>query len=302
MQLPASIRYLDATYEFARYLGKGGVGMAGLYGNSAQGFLVVKSSYCGRSDAQTLGSDEVRNAAAVAALGPCAAADLSTPIRLSGADLVRPALATAMRDGCHYSVYEYTPQNLAEWLATNQRRKPTDVSSIFLQVHSMLQCLRRSGFYYDDLKPSNLLVTDTSAGPRVRIGDLGGIDRQGDATITVTRARLPPSTMANLSWDKIDVVASFLLGELALQLLLRHPLPGERHPMNDFLACIQTQATDACIEALVAPLAAHLADGLDLANPLVRDLASAALALLGYRGTYTSIDSLAAARSALFPR
>jgi len=292
MSLPASVVYKDTTYPFARFLGRGGSGSVGLYGDEARGLLVLKMSYCGRPDAAALAAREVEAAQAVVAGPACGG--------LAGADLVRTPLATSFREGCAYALYDFVQENLTEWLQRKRRRRPAEVASIFLQVYTILACLKARGFYYNDLKPSNLLVAETPAGPRVRIGDLGGIDRDGAATITVTKSRLPPSLVANLGWDRVGVLGAFLLGELTLQLLLRSPGFGERNVMNDYLSCLQAQAPDACGFSLFESLPSDLADGLSLSDPVVRDLAAFAVLLLGYRGLSATLDELPALPSSVF--
>jgi serine/threonine protein kinase len=292
MALPASLIYQDRTYPFARFLGRGGSGSVGLYGDEARGLLVLKMSYCGRPDAAALAAREAEAAQAVASGPACGA--------VPSADLVRAPLATSFREGCAYALYDFVPENLTEWLQRKRKRRPDEVAAIFLQVYNILICLKARGFYYNDLKPSNLLVAETPAGPRVRIGDLGGIDRDGAASITVTKSRLPPSLVTNLGWDRVGVLGAFLLGELTLQLLLRPPDSGERNVMNDYLSCLQAQATDACGASLFDSLSSGLAEGLALSDPLVRDLAAFAVLLLGYRGLAASLEELPALSSAVF--
>ena len=297
-RLPASLSYKERTYPFSRLLGRGGSGSVGLYGSVSLGFLVLKMSYCGRPNAEALAAVEASNALSLAQSGSCSSTTTHGP--KAGSELLRPPLATSFREGCAYGIYEYIPDNLSEWLRRKKRRTSEEVTSLFLQLLGILLCLKSKGFYYNDVKPSNLLVSDTAAGLRIEIGDLGGIDRVGDANITLTKSRVPPSMLTDLGWDRIDVLASFLLGELTLQLLLRAPTPGERHPMDRFLACLQAQSTEACTEHLAAELRENLADGLSLEDPAVHDLAAIALNLLGYKGLYVPFDRVSELPSALF--
>jgi len=297
-RLPGSLSYKERTYPFSRLLGRGGSGSVGLYGSASLGFLVLKMSYCGHPDAEALATAEASNALSIAQSGPCSPKTTRGPT--TGAELLRPPLATSFRQGCAYAIYEYVPDNLSEWLRRKKRRTPDEVTSLFIQLLGILLCLKSKGFYYNDVKPSNLLVSDTGAGLRIEIGDLGGVDRIGDANITITKARVPPSIVADLGWDRIDVLASFLLGELTLQLLLRAPTAGERHPMDKFLACLQAQSAEACTERLCSELRENLADGLSLEDPAVHDLAAIALNLLGYKGLYVPFDRVPELPSTLF--
>lgn len=174
------------------------------------------------------------------------------------------------------------------------------MSSIFLQLLGIMLCLKSKGFYYNDVKPSNLLISDNAAGIRLEIGDLGGLDKVGSSHMTITKSRLPPSLVSSLGWDKADVLASLLLGELTLQLLLRAPLPGEAHPMDDFLACLQNQPLDGCTDVLCGKLRENLADGLSIEEETVRDLMATALILLGYKGMFVPIHLIPGLPSPLF--
>jgi hypothetical protein len=85
-----------------------------------------------------------------------------------------------------------------------------------------------------------------------------------------------------------------------LQLLLRPPGPGQRHALDDYLACLQAQPQDACGDRLGARLRENLAEGLSLEDPAVRDLAALSLNLLGYRGLSVPLDELPALSPAVF--
>jgi hypothetical protein len=111
---------------------------------------------------------------------------------------------TDYRNGGAYALYEYAPENLAEWLARHTTRRAADVVSIFLQIVSILRCLKSRQFFYDDLKPSNLLVWEDGTGsPRVKVGDLGGLDRFNDPNITFTPSRLPPALVTSAEYDPL---------------------------------------------------------------------------------------------------
>jgi len=293
--LPPEVSYKGVNYRFSKTLGKGGTGSVGLYGDAATGQIVLKVSYCNVPDGLRLATEEANNALTVAASGPCASEDVlwrgsSDPY--TAAMTLRAPLATDFKNGCSFALYEYAPENLAEWLKRHTSRKPEDVVSIFLQVVSILRCLKKRKMYYDDIKPSNLLVWDDGSGPRIKIGDLGGLDKFNDKSITFTPTRLPPSLRNQLSWDRVDLLTSFLLGELVLQLLLKPPQPGEANAMNDFFSCLQASDRDSCISKLLEHLRRNLAGGLSFKNAQIRDLAALALNLLGHKGLYVSADDI----------
>lgn len=295
--LPREVLYNGATYRYTKTLGRGGTGAVGLYGDASMGQIVLKVSYCNVPDGLRLATEEAANAASVAASGPCAPADVlwrGGDGSLQAAATLRAPLATDFRDGCAYALYEYAPENLAEWLNRHSTRRVGDVVSIFLQVVSILRCLKARQVYYDDIKPSNLLVWDDGSGgpPRVKIGDLGGLDKFNDKSITFTPSRLPPTLRNQLSWDRVDLLTSFLLGELILQLLIKPPTPGQPNAMNNFFACLQNADRDSCITPLLDHLRRHLAGGLSFKNAQIRDLAALALNLLGHRGLYLTADDI----------
>jgi hypothetical protein len=154
---------------------------------------------------------------------------------------------------------------------------------------------------YDDLKPSNILLwLEPSGMPRVKIGDLGGLDKEGEGRITVTPSRLPPKMLKNMSWKNLDVLTSFLLGELILQLLFRPPRNGETHPMNDFLKCLHDVPRDGCVKRVLSALRRRLAEGLSFKDPMIRDLAALALNFMGYQGWYMNLEQALGLTTPLF--
>ena len=290
--LPAAIEYGGSSYSFKKLLGQGGSGTVGLYGNEKTGYLALKVSYCGDPKALEKSGKETNNAVALAAMPDCPVEDVfwrrNAPFKTS--DMLRPPLSTLFLDGCSYALYIYAPENLPQWLQSNPYRTPEQVTAIFLQVVSILRCLRRRGYHYNAQKPSNLFVwPDASGVPRVKIGDLGGLDRLTDETVTVTPSRLPPRLLKNLSREHLDMLTDFLLGELLLQLLFRAPVGGAAHPMNDFLRCLHTDASDHCTQRVLTALRHQLAPGLSLQNPQVRDMAALALNFMGFKGWYLSL-------------
>jgi len=294
-RLPASVSYKGKPYPFKKALGQGGSGSVGLYGDEKLGYVVLKISYCNDPNGLEKSQKEADTALKIASLPPCDKRDVfwrrnsSEPFKSQ--EMLRAPLSSVFHEGCSFSLYEYLPENLAEWLQHNPRRTPEQVVGIFLQLVSIIKCLRRRGYYYNDLKPSNILLWLEPGGlPRVKIGDLGGIDKEGEGRITITPSRFPPKMLKNMSWKNLDVLTSFLLGELILQLLLRPPNAGETHPMNDFLKCLHSDAVDGCVRAVVSALHDRLAPGLSFGDPQIRDLAALALNFMGYKGWYIGLD------------
>lgn len=304
--LPVDIAYKGETYPFKKLLGHGGSGSVGLYGNEKTGYLVLKVSYCNDPKALEKSQKEAQTAMSLNAMPPCLPEDVfwrRHATELKSTEMLRAPLSSLFIDGCSYALYDYAPENLAEWLQSNPRRTPEQVVAIFLQLVSILRCLRRRGYFYNDLKPSNILMwSDASGVPRVKIGDLGGLDRQSDEKITVTPSRLPPKLLKRVSWRNLDVLAGFLLGELMLQLLFRPPLAGETHPMNDFLKCLHGDAQDDCTKRVLAALQSRLAPGLSLKDPQIRDMAALALNFMGYKGWYIALEAALKLDTPLFSK
>ena len=303
--LPESFGYKGKSYKFTRFLGSGGVGGVGLYGDPVTGFLVLKVSFCGKSNARELGDAEASNASAAANLGVCTALKEQSKSRtareLLFKDFVRLPISTVFQGSCYFSIYNFYPQNLSEWLSDHPFRTPEQVVAIFLKIHRILICFQSRGFYYNDLKPSNLLVSEKAEELNVLIGDLGGIDRYGDPTVTLTKARLPPADTAGMTWSNIDVLTSFLLGEILFQMILKNPKDdSEGDVMRNFFSCIQQKDVKTCLDVIIAKLPALLARNMDPSSVLVKDLAATALALVGYQDTYISYKEIALTKSNVF--
>jgi serine/threonine protein kinase len=286
--MPPSITLDGEHYKFQRLLGEGGTGTVGLYNGRGGRDVVMKVAYCNALGGEERASREARHAVD-ASSGRCT---------LDGQPyntFIRTPLDSRFLNGCSYSVYEYAPQNLAGWLADNPRRRIKDVTSIFNQIIGMLRCLREKGYFYNDLKPSNLLVWSRGgAPPLVKIGDLGGIDPFNDSQIFITKSRIPPKMLKGLSWLTIEPFTSFILGELLLQLLLKSTKSGQMHTMDNFLYCLQGDDADVCIEPIISNFSGHLADGLSMEDEHVKRLASLAIALLGYKGLSMTIAEASA--------
>ena len=288
--LPPSFALSGEPFAFERMVGRGAEGRLGLYRGSSGRRLVVKSSHCGGPDGRAR-----------------AVAQLETALQLSrqrapaceegyeSDTMLRAPLAYAWSDPCMLAAYAFVPENLEEWLASHPARTPELVVAFFRQLLAILDCLRRRNVVYDDIKPDNFLVVETrDAGPRLTIGDLGGLDRFGAAQMTVTPGRLPPSLLQTTSWATIDVLTSYLVGSFIFSLLLRPPTQRDhQHPLDDLLACVQSGApgaADQCLSDFLPRLRAALAPGLVLEHPDVLAMASLAFNLTGYEGLFVGLS------------
>lgn len=301
---PREVNYRGVVYAYKKQLGKGSTGSVSLYGDESVGYVVLKISYCNDPKGQEEFYNELRAVDLLqrAADTGCSQQSLHWRSSTSQASelpssFVRTPLSWKAQDGCFYTLLDYYPSNLSQWLQATPDRTVEQVLGIFLQVASMISCLREHKLYYNDLKPTNLLVMPIVGDPvpRVVIGDLGGLDVQGETRITVTPSRLPKSLLEHLQWKDLDVVTGFLLGELILQLLLRSQSTAPRsNAMNDFLRCLlEDTPSDACVErALLPALRSSLAPRLSLSDPRVLNLAALALNLLGYQGWRLSLEDV----------
>lgn len=304
---PGSVRYLGKSYDFNKQLGSGGTSNVYLYGNEALGHLVLKISYCDDPLAVSKYQEELRSLQRLAVAGQCSPESIHWRRRESAAvDAVtwmRQPLSWRFEKGCFFTLLDYYPQSLTQWLEGHQERSVEQVCGIFLQILTILSCLSEKKIYYNDLKPSNLLARSEvdDPVPRIVVGDLGGLDFQGDARITVTPSRLPPALLKDLKWTKIDVLTGFLLGELIFQLLFRATRGEEVHPMNSFLKCIQAFPRDSCArEHLLSALETRLCKNLSLSDGRVRDLAALALNFLGFEGLFVAVGQATLLQSDLW--
>ena len=285
------------TFEYNKPIGCGGTSSVYLYGNESAGYLVLKISYCNDAQAASKYQEELSALQRLRSAGACSPETIFWRRRDSTAvdpiHWVRKPLSWKFEQGCFFTLLDYYPQNLAQWLASNQERSVGQVRGIFLQIVSILSCLSDKKMYYNDLKPSNLLVKDVPGDsvPTVLVGDLGGMDFLGDPKITVTPSRLSPALLRGLAWKKIDVLSGFLLGEIIFQLLFKTSHDGEVHPMNSFLKCIQSFPRDSCVsEDLLAALKTRLCMNLSLEDARIRDLAALGLNFLGFGELFISLD------------
>ena len=190
-RLPASVTYKGKPYPFKKALGQGGSGSVGLYGDEKIGYVVLKISYCNDPNGLEKSQKETDTALKIASLPPCDSSDVfwrrnsSDPFKSQ--DMLRAPLSSVFHEGCSFSLYEYLPENLAEWLQHNPRRIPEQVVGIFLQLVSIVKCLRRRGYYYNDLKPSNILLR---ADGRAVLADFGIVKATGGTKLTISAAAI----------------------------------------------------------------------------------------------------------------
>jgi serine/threonine protein kinase len=281
----------DKLYKKEKVIGKGATGIVCTYRAQDGDRVVVKVSYCGLPDAEATGTAEMRKAldAGDASKTDCGAAtgySMCATCNYDATQILRPPLSYSYESPCFYAVFPYVRYNLAEWLFNNQKRKATTLRDMFLQTLSIMRCLRTRKYWYNDIKPSNFLVVENEGGREVRIeiGDLGGLDAYGAASITISPGRLAPDVVSKLSWNDLDASISTLLGELLLQMLTKTGSGDDTNaPVVDYFACLQKQSRVVCEKDLVAKVKSSLAAGLTLGDPLVVDLVSVAFLLMGYK-------------------
>lgn len=294
--LPPVKDFKGKTYKLTSILGRGASGEVGLYRCDGQDPIVVKANYCRDPDAESKGAKEAQMAnQAAAAVGNCdASISRCAACSLTGDSILRAPLSTEYMHPCSFAIYRYEPNTLANWLAANRKRSPEQVVFIFRQLLGIVSCLVAKGFYYTDLKPSNFLVSGSNLRPRLTIGDLGGLDKADMKQLVITPERLPRSLRQGLDLSKLDQVSAYLLGVMALELILRPSQKADSaHPLDAFLNCLDREDNDSCIGGFLASLKSFLAPGLSLGNQRVRDLAAVALTLLGYRGLFLNAQSAA---------
>lgn len=281
--LPSTKDFRGKRYKLHKRLGRGANGEVGLYRcSSSQSSppIVIKANYCGDPAAQRKGEQEAR--VAQEAARRCAKCSLT------GDSILRVPLATEFSAPCSFVVYPYFEKNLSDWLADTLHRTPEQVRYIFQQLVGIVTCLQSKGLVYTDLKPSNFLVSGSNAMPKLTIGDLGGLQEQDKiSSVEVSAGRLPKDMREQLDVSQIDRVTSYLLGAMALELLVRPSRGADAsHPLDAFFDCLNRTDSDSCVGALLHKLKSSLCPGLSLTSPVVRELVAAALALLGYRSLY----------------
>jgi len=297
--LPSTKDFQGRSYKFRKLLGKGTTGEVGLYESEGVDPIVIKANYCGDPAAQTKGVREEQLAkAAAAAVGTCdSTVSRCAACGLTGDGMIRVPLATEFVAPCSYAIYPYFKKTLADWLADTTDRTEAQVVFLFQQLVGIVLCLKSKGYYYTDLKPSNFLVSGPASRPRLSIGDLGGLDTAEMQQIVVTPGRLPVELVKDLDVSKLDKVTAVLLGGMALELLARPSRGADAsHPVDGFFDCLGSGADrDSCVGSFLKKLPTSLANGLKLSQPRIRDLAAAALTLLGYRGFGLTVDQEARA-------
>lgn len=296
--LPHTVTFGNESFKYKSTLGNGSEGAVGMYQAFSGRKLSVKASQCGITGGRNIGKKELETALQIARQGLKCKQDLCTSCAYTSSTLLRAPLSYYYKAPCMFSLYEYAPQNLQQWLDTNTNRTPSQVCAFFSQVLTIMLCLGSQGYFYNDLKPDNLLVTSSPEGPKLTIGDLGGIDRKNSPKITITPSRLPKSLTKPLQWSKIDLIGGFLLGEIGFSLLLRPPQGHDSlHPLDNLLNCIQAHGDNAspvdfCMNQFLPLFRNALASGLSLNDNDVRDVAALSLNLMGYKNVGLVVSQL----------
>lgn len=276
-------------FEKEKVLGVGGTGVAATYRSNNGERVVLKVSYCNKPQAREIGTTEMETA--LDASNP-SKTDCQQPGQFplcstcgyTPDNIIRRPLSYSYEAPCFYAVFPYVESNLAQWLLKTPIRNPQTIRDLFMQILSILRCLRTRKYYYCDIKASNFLVQITpDKPPRIEIGDLGGISQYGSNQITITTGQLPEKMRKNLSWENIDVTLSMLLGEILLQMLVRSPTDSDTiPPVMNFFACIQNQKKSICEENLLEIVEGDLANGISLQNPLCLDMLCISFMLMGF--------------------
>ena len=116
---PKSVSYKGVAYSYRKQLGKGGTGSVTLYGDEQVGYLVLKISYCNNPQGKDGFFRELRAIQAVEEAPICSTESLHwrrDTERARPSDFVRKPLSWKSENGCFYTLLEYYPSNLSEWL------------------------------------------------------------------------------------------------------------------------------------------------------------------------------------------
>ncbi|WP_224372094.1 TOMM system kinase/cyclase fusion protein [Hyalangium versicolor] len=94
--------------------------------------------------------------------------------RLFHPNLVRPIDSGQTEEGLLYSVFEFVPgENLADVLAREGALEPREALRLMIQVLDALDCAHRRGVVHRDIKPQNIMITDTGARRNAMVLDFG---------------------------------------------------------------------------------------------------------------------------------
>jgi serine/threonine protein kinase len=298
---PSAERGKDKEYKKESLLGRGGTSAVGSYRASDSERVAVKVSYCGDSDAEQKAEEEIRNARSAVSTADCSKSGyrLCDTCDYAASDLMRLPMASAYVAPCFQAVYPLVRRNLAQWLAKKPKRSSMVIREVFMQILSIMRCLRAAGWWYNDIKPSNFLVMDEDP-VRVQIGDLGGLVRYGDKRVTLSPGQLAKETVSSLSWANLNSAVSTLLGELLLQLLMDVEDSSDTNKaLAGFFTCVNESPKGPCENQLLSSVRQGLAEGVLVSDPLVLDMLTIALLLIGFRGMKLEWQDVTALDSAV---
>lgn len=287
---PSAANGVMTLFEKEKVIGVGGTGIVATYRSNLGERVVLKVSYCNNPQARQIGTAEMETAldASDPSKTHCPQPGqfpLCNSCGYTADNILRRPLSYSYEAPCFYAVFPYVESNLAQWLQKNPIRDPQIIRDFFMQILSILRCLRTRKYYYCDIKASNFLVqTVPGKPPRIEIGDLGGISQYGSNQITITTGQLPESMRQSLSWKNIDAALSMLLGEILLQMMVKTPTASDTiAPVVNFFACIQDQKKSICEKSLLEMIENDLAHGISLQNPLCLDMLCVSFMLIGYK-------------------
>jgi serine/threonine protein kinase len=281
--LPQTVEINGETYTMNSILNEGTNALIALYVNDSSK-IVAKIANCSDPVGKTKQQKQL-------ALVNEAVANITSCKSFSSSCMFRLPLKVDTEGPCMIEYYDYIPTNLHEWIESHPERTSDQIKQLFLQLYAILMCLRNAGYWYNDIKGSNFLVKEDGT---LIIGDLNGLNKFNDPNITLTPSHLPPSFTTSLSWSSLDVVTSFLLGDIILLLLVGSSA------LASFYTCIQSESVDRCLDSILDILRHKMPATLPITNDAVRDLAAIALILLGYRQLSTTTSEIQYLQTTIF--
>jgi serine/threonine protein kinase len=94
--------------------------------------------------------------------------------RLFHPNIVRPIDSGHKENGLLFTVFEFVPgETLADVLAREGALDPRDALRLMIQVLDALDCAHRRGVVHRDIKPQNIMITDTGARRNALVLDFG---------------------------------------------------------------------------------------------------------------------------------
>jgi len=158
---------LNERYELLTLIGEGGFGQVFKARQSVTGHEVaVKLLRPPQGGAERWADQQKHLARFQREMRICA--------RLFHPHIVRPIDSGQLEDGRLYSVFEFVPgQNLAQVLAQEGPLEPREAIRLMIQILDALDCAHQRGVVHRDIKPHNIMITDTGARRNALVLDFG---------------------------------------------------------------------------------------------------------------------------------